>query len=326
MNSVLETALRWNRTARPIMIRRAMTLVGIFLVCGAATGAWASAVAEESAPVTIRYPQSVSSIPVLALVEDYPEEYSGEFFADHPQALAQLITGETDLLVTGFSVGYSRSQAAGDLVHIATPVWGASAIMVRPDISDIGELAGGTIYAPFEGSPIDLTLRAILQRAGLGDEVEIAYAPFPQAVAILVQGNAEAAVLVEPLASKLEIDGSAHRLMNLTDGWAEVTGGEPRSPQVSVFARRDWARNQPVEVARFTERLADYVEALRDDPAAWALRYAPVLGFPAAVVERAIRNTWFETPGTKTTRQIITVYTRELSLTPPDQAFFTLSE
>lgn len=282
---------------------------------------WARGVPEEPGRMILRYPQSVSSIPVLALIDDYPQEYRGEFFSDHPLALAQLITGETDLLVTGFTVGYSRARAAEDVVHVTTPVWGASAIMARSGIREIENLHGATVYAPFEGSPIDLTLRRILETVGIPD-VEIAYAPFPQAVALLLEGEADAAVLVEPLASRLEVQGSAVRVANLHDAWALVTGGEPRSPQVSVFAERGRAREETAGIRRFSTRLAGYVEAVRDDPAGYAERYAAVLGFPAAIVEQAIRNTWFEVPDDETTRAIILGYSRALSLPPPGDAFF----
>jgi len=298
-------------------------LLSFVLGVGFASAAlWARGVPEERETMVVRYPRSVSSIPVLALLEDYPEEYDGDFFTDHPQALAQLITGETDLLVTGFTVGYSRARAAGDVVHVTTPVWGASAIMARSGITEIEDLAGTTVYAPFEGSPIDLTLRRILDAEGVSEQVEIAYAPFPQAVALLLQGDADAAVLVEPLASRLEGEGRAIRVANLHDAWAPVTGGEPRSPQVSVFARSDWSREETAGVRRFAARLGGYVQAVQNDPAGYAERYAPVLGFSAAIVERAIRNTWFEVPDDETNREIITGYTRELSLPPPANGFF----
>ena len=149
--------------------------------------------------VSLLYPRAVASIPILALIEDHADDYTGEFFTDHPQALAQLVSGQTDVLATGFTVGYNRYRSAGDVVHLVTPVWGVSALMTAQPIDTIADLAGGVVYAPFEGSPIDVYLNAVFAEAGVGDAVQIAYAPFPQAAGLLVQGQADAAMLVEPI-------------------------------------------------------------------------------------------------------------------------------
>ena len=228
------------------------------------------------------------------VLETYPEDYRGEFFTDHPQALARLITGDVDLLTTGFSVGLNRYSAAGDLVHLVTPVWSVSALMTSEPLNTLDELDGGTVYSPFEGSPIDIYLNSIFAQAGLDGSVEIAYAPFPQSAALLAQKKIEAAVLVEPLASKLEIQGAAYRYENLDEGWSRVTGGEPRSPQVSLFTTAAGFEEYPEALNLFVDRYIDAVRTVAADPAEAAERFSEDLGFPVPVVQRALENTRFE--------------------------------
>lgn len=287
---------------------------------GFATGLREEVVEVEQ--LRLAYPQSVSSIPLLALVDEHPQLYSGEFFNDHSQALARLITGEIDVLATGFTIGYSRHRSAGDIVHLMTPVWGVSALMTAEPVESLRDLVGGTIYAPFEGSPIDIYLRAVIAEADLAGEIRIAYAPFPQAAALVAEGKAEAAVLVEPIASRLEIQGMAHRLENLHDGWARIASGERRSPQVSVFTMADSATVWSDQLDELVERLAEITADVAARPAVYAARYAEALGFPTPIVERALMNTLFDTPDPTETRHLIDLYSVVVGSAPPSDSFF----
>lgn len=299
----------------------------VFLTCLLiiAALAFAGPSAEDAGsvePMAVLYPQSVSSIPVLALLDAYPDDYAGAVYTDHPQALAQLLSNQIDILVTGYAVGYTRARAAGDLVHLSTPVWGASALMTARPVDSLEDLSGGTVYAPFEGSPIDIYLRAALEAAGLSGEIAIAYAPFPQAAALLAQGRTEAAVLVEPIASRLEIAGTAYRLENLHEGWARIADGEKRSPQVSVFALREPFDDSPQTYVSFARRLEEMVVRVTADPATYAARYADVLGFPVAVVQRALANTLFDTPDPAEVRALIEDYSALIGAQPPSDNFY----
>lgn len=277
-------------------------------------------------PLLLLAPNTVSSVPLLALVDRYPGDYRLEFFTDHPQALARLLQGEADLLATGFAVGFTRHRAAGDLLHLATPVWGVSAVMTSTPVTSLADLAGEEIYAPFEGSPIEVFLQAILAEEGLTGRVRIAYAPFPQAAALVAQGNAAAAVLVEPIASRLELAGTAHRLENLHDGWARVTGGEARSPQVSLFTRRTTASRRPDAEQVLASRLAAIVREINGSPDAFGRQYAGALGVPVPVAQRAVANTLFDLPSAVETQELIAGYARVMGLSPPDQRMYRRGE
>ncbi len=309
------------------MKKLTISIFSLLLLAGAADlfarGADESSDASaETRPLTILYPQSVSSIPMLMVIEGYPNDYSGEFFTDHPQALAQLLQGEIDLLSTGYSVGLNRFNAAGDIRLLATPVWSVSALMTAEPIDSLADLAGGTVYSPFEGSPIDIYLNGIFSEAGLTGQVEIAYAPFPQSAGLLAQKKIDAAVLVEPLASKLEIAGAAYRFENLYEGWARVTGGEPRSPQVSVFARASTVDENAASLALFQERYAKAVEAVAADPAGAAAHFAEELGFPVPVVQKALENTLFEMPADAEVKAILESYSRAIGIESPAGSFY----
>ncbi|MFW6214112.1 MAG: ABC transporter substrate-binding protein [Spirochaetota bacterium] len=273
-------------------------------------------------PLTILVPQSVSSIPVLAVADAFPGSYSVSFFTDHPQALARLLSAEVEVLMTGYSVGLRRYLTESDLVHVATPVWGASALMTAEDVDSWQDLRGGVVYAPFEGSPIDIYVQKALEAEGLTGEVEVRYAPFPQSSALLAEGNADAAVLVEPIASRLEATGAAYRLENLHEGWGRLSGGEQRSPQVSFFVNDSTATEYRNSLSTFIERLDETLGNVVAAPEAYAERYAPVLDFPQHVVEQALRNTLFDLPSASETRQVIGLYSEMIGSDEPNDEFY----
>lgn len=301
--------------------------IGFVVVLAAVcvTSTFASGAAEtapESTAVdrlTLLYPRAVASIPVLALIEDYADDYAGEFFTDHPQALAQLVSGQIDVLATGFTVGYNRYRSAGDVAHLMTPVWGVSALMTAQPVDTIADLAGGVVYAPFEGSPIDVYLNAVLAEAGVRDAVQIAYAPFPQAAGLLAQGQADAAMLVEPIASRLELSGAAYRLENMQDGWSRIADGDARSPQVSLFVV-DRSRLEAYRV--LVERLTPIVQSIAEDPGSYARRFAAVLDVPAPVLEHALANSLFEAPSPRQTADAVATYTQIMGLELPESDFY----
>lgn len=273
-------------------------------------------------PLQVLAPSTVSTIPFLELEQRFPDRYQVEFFTDHPQALARFLKGEVDLLATGFSVGYTRQLNAGGLVLLATPVWGVSSLMTKDPLSSFQELAGGTVYAPFEGSPIDIYLRKAIEMEGLSGKVQIEYAPFPQAAALLSQGKTEAAVLVEPIASRLEISGAAHRLETLHDGWARITGGERRSPQVSVFALQRRMNELGAPAANIAKELEGIVTELRENPSLYARRYSDRIGFPVPVLERAINNTLFDVPSRQVLEDLTASYAAIMELREPGAGFY----
>lgn len=310
-------------TKTTLGLERFAILIALFVVAAlplAATGL--DEASDTGAPLRIAYPKTVSSIPLIAVVDAYPDDYVGEFYADHPLALARLLAGELDVIATGFSFGLARYMSDGDLVHVQTPVWGVSALMTGTEIDALSDLAGETIYAPLEGSPIDIYLREILEEAGLTEEISIAYAPFPQSSALVAQGEVAAAVLVEPIASTLELSGRAFRFENIQDGWARIAGGEPRSPQVSLFALTDAVETMGDLIRQFERRVDAQTILVAEDPAAAAAAYASALEFPEQVVANALTNALFDAADAPTTQRIVENYARIIGVPEPGEEFF----
>lgn len=297
-----------------IVSRAALALA----LLAAAAGAFAQS-------VTIPAAKTVSSIPLLALEGTTVGglTVATPLFDDHPLALAELIGGKSQVLLTGSTLAIKNSQAGGPLVQVATPVWDVSGLVtLNPDLKTLADFAGKTLVAPLAGGPLDVQLQALLKAQGLVGKVKVDYAEPAQAVALLLQKRVDGACLPEPLVSRLVVLNNGRELFTFAEAWAGLNAGDGRAPQVSLLARRDWAASHADFLKALVAAYRASVAAVKADPKAYAARFAPVLGLPAAIVERGLSKTLFEVPTAAETARLYAGYLALIGETKPLAADF----
>jgi NitT/TauT family transport system substrate-binding protein len=280
---------------------------------------------ESAGPIRVAVPFSVSSIPVLTLngktIAGHRVDVS--VFQDHSLTLAEFLRGDIDILMTGFTQGTAAFAGNRNVRHAATLVWGVSSIMVRDaGLKNLEGLAGKSLGVPFAKSPLDLQTRVILEARGLAGKVSLEYAPPQQALALLLAGKLDAAALPEPLPSQLEAAGKAFRLARYQDLWKAVTGGEARSPQVSLFVLEPFAGSHAGFMNGFIAAVAASTAAVTADPAQAAAARATDFKLTPEIVKTGLDNTLLAVPPKAETRSLIMDYLKRLALPPPDAAFF----
>jgi taurine transport system substrate-binding protein len=300
-------------------------LLTVAFLCAMAIMLFNGGQEESLKPMRVAVPFSVSSIPVLELDGRTIAGRKVEvvIFQDHSLTLAEFLRGDIDVLMTGFTQGMAAFIANRDVRHLATLVWGVSSIMARdPAVKKLEDLVGKKLAVPFAKSPLDLQTRAILASQGLLDKIQIEYAPPQQAAALLLAGNLDAAALPEPLPTQLEMGGQVHRLARYQDLWARTTGGEGRSPQVSLFVREPFARANGAFVAELIGAVDAAVTAVSADPEKAAANHAAAFKLNPAVVKTGLSQTLLAVPGSAKARALIDDYLRRIGLPPADPAFF----
>jgi ABC-type nitrate/sulfonate/bicarbonate transport system substrate-binding protein len=288
-----------------------------------------AAVGGFAQTITIPAAKTVSSIPLLALEGQTIAglTVATPLFDDHPLALAELIGGKTQVLLTGSTLAVKNSQSGGPLVEIATPVWDVSGLVtLNPDLKALEDFVGKTIVVPLAGGPLDLQLQAILRARGLADKVKIDYAEPAQAVAMLIQKKVDGAALPEPLASRLVVLNKAVELFTFAEAWAPLNNGDGRAPQVSLVARRDWTSAHGDFLRAFLAAYRLSIAAVQADPKAFANKFAPTLGLPAAIVERGLSRTVFALPTPTETAQLFRTYLGLIGETKPVASDFFFQE
>lgn len=287
-----------------------LALVSCLLVPAALQGQ------PEREAVRVLVPNSNSAVPLLALAEEDPiagTDVRAELFLNHPQALAALLRGDAELMLTGTSQGWENYLGGGPLVMVGTGVWGVAYLIGppgAPPVTEPAELRGKRLALPFPGSPLDFQTRFLLGRAGLDPDrdLRLMYAPPSQAAALVLQGQVEAAALPEPLASQLVQTKSLSRLLDYKAAWAAAAGGDPRSPQVSLFCTRAFAAAQPALLARLLEAWRAVSERISADPSPAADRFAATLAIEPAVLRQALDNTLFYVPSAEENRARVLAY------------------
>jgi len=269
----------------------------------------------EDEAFRILVPRSTSSLPLLLLADRDPipgVDLRAEIFINHAQALAALIRGDVEALLTGTSQGWENYLGGGPLVMVATGVWGVSYLVgspKAPEIRGLRDLRGRRIALPFPGAPLDFQTRYLLRKAGLDPDrdLEILYSPFGQTVPLLVNGRIDAAPLPEPLATSLVEGRGLRRLVDFQEAWAEATG-DPRSPQVSLFVTRKTASLRRELLVRLMEEWRRSSRRVSEEASEVAGRYAEVLGMPPEIVARSIPYTLFEVPELRENRRRVEEY------------------
>jgi len=267
----------------------------------------------------ILVPATTSALPFLKLAQEnaVPDaDIQVKTFTNHAQALAVLLRGDADLLLSGTSQGWENRLDGSPIVMVDTGVWGVASLVGRdPRLTSFASLKGRKLSLPFPGSPLDFQTRALLSYAGLDPDrdVTITYGPVAQSVARLLSGQVDAAALPEPVATSVVGTSGLLRLIEYSKAWAALNNGDARSPQVSLFCTEAFAAsNRPV--------LRDLVEAWRHasrdvsaDPGAAARSFAGRLDLSPAVLEEAARRTIFQVPDFSDNESRVLGYYRQVA-------------
>jgi ABC-type nitrate/sulfonate/bicarbonate transport system substrate-binding protein len=258
-------------------------------------------------------------------------ELSVDFFNNHAQALAILMRGETDLLLSGTSQGWENRLDGSPIVMLDSGVWGVSSLVGKdPAIRGFADLKGKRIALPFPGSPLDFQSRALLafEKLDPDKDVAISFGPFAQSVQRLVAGQLDVAALPEPLATTVVRKSGLLRLVRYSDAWARFTGGDPLSPQVSLFATDGWAHAHSAVVAAVVAAWAEASTQVTDAPSRAATLFASDLEVDPSILEEATRNTLLSVPSPQENKQRVLAYYQAVSKyfpagpRPLDERFF----
>ncbi len=277
-----------------------------------------SAQTAEEPPLRILVPKSTSSIPLLVVekLDESDDVVPGAsievgFFSNHQQALALLLRGEVELLLTGTSMGWQNHLDGGPMMLVNTGIWGVSSLLTKdPSINGFEDLEGKTISVPFPGAPLDVQVRYILRSMGLSpdDDVSIQYLPFAQSIGGLMSGKVDASPLPEPIATDLVLNKGLKRVTEMRIAWGQARDDEPEAPEVSLFAHADRISTRGSEIDGVVAAWRDASEWIAAHPEQAGVEYADLLGRPAEVLAEAVNRTVFRIPSYEKNRTAVTDY------------------
>lgn len=292
--------------------------------------------ADDAKPPHVRVlvSQTTASLPFLLMERESSipgVDLKVAFFANHAQALALLLRGETDLLLSGTSQGWENRLDGSPIVMLDTGVWGLSSLVGRdPSIKGFADLKGKRIALPFPGSPLDFQSRTLLsfEKINPDKDVTISFGPFVQSVQRLLAGQLDAAAMPEPLATTVVRKNGLLRLVQYSQAWARFTGGDGQSPQVSLFATEGYARDHAALISSVVSAWDAASRRVTAAPAQAAAQFAAALVVDPGILEEAARNTLLAVPSPAENKARVRAYYQIVSRyfpagpRPLDERFF----
>ncbi len=158
---------------------------------------------------------------------------------------AKLLSGEADIAVLPVSAGAKLYHNGEDIKLCAVTVWGLNYLVGKTNISSLEDLKGEVVHSIGKGDTPDIMFRKILtekdipfEESDTPIEGKVAikyYSAGSEIVPLLKNGNAEFAILGEPVASKTKAPAiGCVELCNLQTEWNTITNGASVA-QAGVF-------------------------------------------------------------------------------------------
>lgn len=146
---------------------------------------------------------------------------SSSVFKAGPEAIEALAGGAIDAAFLGPNPainGYANS--GGTLLRIvAGASYGGAALVVRPEITEVSQLAGKRIATPQLGNTQDVAAKAYFKAKGV--EVDIINQDNAQTLDLLKRGDIDGGWVPEPWASRLQIDSGGRLLVDEASLWPQ---------------------------------------------------------------------------------------------------------
>jgi NitT/TauT family transport system substrate-binding protein len=185
-------------------------------------------------------------------------------------------------------------------------------VTTDPDVTELADLAGRTVYAIGEGGTPEYTLAAVLAGHGLRDAVQVSFRPTPFEVLNLLQQEERCvAVLPQPFVELARtMVPSLTVPVDLTEEWARTPAGAAGSQAVTThtLVNRQFLAEHEVAVVEYLQRVGESVDYtldhvaeaaavqeqlgtfLNDEVAARAIPFCSIVNLTGEVMYRALHG------------------------------------
>ena len=229
--------------------------------------------------ITIGYfPNLTHGTAMVALEQEYYAEeledltITTQHFPDGSLFMDALTTGAIDIGLVGPGPALNRYLQGADVVALAGASTGGNLLVTAPEVefNRAEDLDGTRIATPALGCTHDLQLRYMLAETGLttrrrGGSVDHRTHPPASISGMFRRGHLDAAVVSEPWASRLELEGEGQVALE----WDEVPW-EGDLPNTIVVTRGEVLREEPELVQQFLQAQQRAVSYIENQPRAAA--------------------------------------------------------
>jgi NitT/TauT family transport system substrate-binding protein len=202
-------------------------------------------------------------------------------------------------------------------------VWGTASIIARDaSLKTLADLKGRSIGLPFKGSPNDVQLQRILKKKSISEQITLEYMPHLLASATMLQGDLDAIVVPEPIASRLVADQQGIRIIELADEEIRLFKSEAPSPMVSLFINKNIRSEKKALLPELERKLQAILAELAAHPEQIAGKYAGLYNVSENVLREGLRFTRFDLPDQKITRYRMEAFLKAANIELPGADYY----
>ena len=211
-----------------------------------------------------------------------------------PDVATALLKGDAQVAILPVDVAAKLFEAGKDVTVIAVDMYQNQAILVpvNSTLKDPSMLKGKTVASPvasgtfamFKSYMKALYNLTVLNPGEKGNGVMVVNTPPAQALDAVAKGDADAAVIWEPIVSQALASGKYRILASFQDMWSKL--GYPGKPVMIVWvARGDWARSNPGQVEKLLETRREAALAWTGNREATISALEKLYGLPGKVLD-----------------------------------------
>lgn len=285
--------------------KRYVTLA-LSLLLGLAAAASSAQTAKQYNTLTLAGPAAVVTYPLLHMVEtgalaQYTDNLTFRLWQNPDQLRVLLAKKEIDFSATPSNLPALMANRGAPVRLLNISVWGILWLVSRdPEVKSFADLAGRELLVPFQRDLPAALLDALLAKQNFpaDQQVRLRHTRDAQdAIALMLTGQGQNALLVEPTASLLiwrnqqQNGAPLQKVESLEASWRVSFPEQAELPQAGIMANSTVAND--IELSRAMEQAyAQSAAWCKEQPQACAQlvhKYIPHL--PAQAVESAIRST-----------------------------------
>ena len=188
------------------------------------------------------------------------------------EVTAALVNGDADIALLPANAAAALFNKAGGFSVVAINTLGVLYIVENGDtVQSVADLAGKTVCLTGKGTTPEYSLRFLLNKAGIEDQVNLEFkSEASEVVAAMSEDVALIGLLPQPFVTAAMMQNeNLHIALDLNSEWASVAEGSAMVTGVTVV-RNEILEKYPENVKRFLQEAAEGVDAVNSDPAAAA--------------------------------------------------------
>ena len=188
------------------------------------------------------------------------------------EVTAALVNGDADIALLPANAAAALFNKAGGFSVVAINTLGVLYIVENGDtVQSVADLAGKTVCLTGKGTTPEYSLRFLLNKAGIEDQVNLEFkSEASEVVAAMSEDVALIGLLPQPFVTAAMMQNeNLHIALDLNSEWASAAEGSAMVTGVTVV-RNEILEKYPENVKRFLQEAAEGVDAVNSDPAAAA--------------------------------------------------------